>query len=139
MYRIPCVHACVAIQFVGRSIYNFCLHYFASDMYRLSYEQSIFPITSIDIPKVDISKVEIKPWKMKVHSDRPKRKRIPSEFKELIMCGRCRKHGYHNRKTCTKLIEDWTCTMSIEIWTKSIETCVSYIWSPPYFPLHFFQ
>ena len=37
--RLPCKHACVAIQFVGKNIHDFCSPYFTSAIYWLAYEK----------------------------------------------------------------------------------------------------
>lgn len=104
VYRVPCIHACAAAQFARRSIYDLCVPYYTSSLYRLAYERSILPITSTELAKVDTSNIQITPWTTKVRAGRPKRKRIPSEYKEYIKCGRCQNPGHHNRRTCTKRI-----------------------------------
>ncbi|CAL5395991.1 unnamed protein product [Camellia sinensis] len=98
----PCPHAIVAFRNTGKNVYDYIEPFFHAVKYREAYEGSIHPIPTVAKPNFTPSDYLIAPPIYKRPPGRPKRKRIPSkgEVVQHIRCGRCRKMGHHNRKTC---------------------------------------
>ncbi|XP_028075710.1 uncharacterized protein LOC114277948 [Camellia sinensis] len=98
----PCPHAIVAFRNTGKNVYDYIEPFFHAVKYREAYEGSIHPIPTVAKPNFTPSDYLIAPPVYKRPPGRPKRKIIPSkgEVVQHIRCGRCRKMGHHNRKTC---------------------------------------
>ncbi|XP_028079695.1 uncharacterized protein LOC114281445 [Camellia sinensis] len=102
-----CSHAVVAFRNSGRNIYDSIDSAFYIETFRATYSGTIYPIPTVWRPTFNPNKYLIAPSTVKRPPDRPKRKRIPSkgEVVQRIRCGRCRKLGNHNRKTCKELLQ----------------------------------
>ncbi|KAL0302619.1 UNVERIFIED_CONTAM: hypothetical protein Sangu_3089900 [Sesamum angustifolium] len=47
---LPCCHAIAVIGCLGRDPYDYCSRYFTTDSYRITYSESVHPISNIDAP-----------------------------------------------------------------------------------------
>ncbi|XP_020270552.1 uncharacterized protein LOC109845694 [Asparagus officinalis] len=105
--RIPCKHACVAINFMHRDVYQFCDWFMTTEAFRRSYEPILFLVPIYDKPDVTDETISILPPKTTKRRGRNKNRRINnrSESRRAIRCSRCHAEG-HNRATCTEPIED---------------------------------
>ncbi|XP_020270877.1 uncharacterized protein LOC109846064 [Asparagus officinalis] len=105
--RIPCKHACAAINFMHRDVYQFCDWFMTTEAFRRSYEPILFPVPNYDKPDVTDETISILPPKTTKRHGRNKNRRINnrSESRRVIRCSRCHAEG-HNRATCTEPIED---------------------------------
>ncbi|XP_028105168.1 uncharacterized protein LOC114304190 [Camellia sinensis] len=98
----PCSHVVVAFCNSEINIYDSIDRAFYIDTFRAMYSGTIYPIPTVEKPMFNPTEYFIAPSKVKRPHGRPKWKRIPSkgEVVQRIRCGRCRKLGNHNRKTC---------------------------------------
>ncbi|XP_020253522.1 uncharacterized protein LOC109830621 [Asparagus officinalis] len=105
--RIPCKHACAAINFMHRDVYQFCDWFMTTEAFKKSYEPILFPVPNYDKPDVTDETVSILPPKTTKRRGRNKNRRINnrSENRRAIRCSRCHAEG-HNRATCTEPIQD---------------------------------
>ncbi|KAL3591032.1 hypothetical protein D5086_009672 [Populus alba] len=46
----PCCHALAVIGCIGRCPYDYCSRYFTTESYRLTYSESVHPVTNVDMP-----------------------------------------------------------------------------------------
>lgn len=105
---LPCIHAVAVLDRTGRNVYDYCSKFFSVDSYRLTYSESINPITDIEKRVNDDSTPQAMIYPPRVHRirrppGRPKEKRAGSQDmrKHLrpLHCSRCKAVG-HNKKTC---------------------------------------
>ncbi|XP_073290710.1 uncharacterized protein [Primulina huaijiensis] len=103
--KLPCKHACAAIESKSMSFYDFCDKYFKIEMYRQTYRGIINPIPTFDINEsyLDDGNVINAP-DVRSQPGRRKTKRIPSQIESRVSkCSRCHKGG-HNRRSCKEAI-----------------------------------
>ena len=103
---MPCKHACVCIEKVGKSLYHFTDNYFQTEIYRAAYTESINLIFDIELSQSTLNEVHILPPITKTHPGRSRKKRRASQMDSSrnIKYGRCGKEG-HNRRTYNEAIE----------------------------------
>ncbi|XP_073134999.1 uncharacterized protein [Henckelia pumila] len=103
--RLPCKHACAAIESKSLSIYDFCDKYFTIDLYRESYAGILNPIPTFEMHESSVNcTFVINPPNVRSQPGRRRTKRIPSQVElRVTKCGRCRKQG-HNRRICKEPI-----------------------------------
>ncbi|XP_075483082.1 uncharacterized protein LOC142523241 [Primulina tabacum] len=93
--KLPCKHACAAIESKSMSFYDFCDKYFKIEMYRQTYRGIINPIPTFDINEsyLDDGNVINAP-DVRSQPGRRKAKRIPSQIESRVSkCSRCHKGG----------------------------------------------
>ncbi|XP_031255247.1 uncharacterized protein LOC116113240 [Pistacia vera] len=57
---LPCCHAIAVIICIGRSAYDYCSRYFTTEMYRLTYSETVHPVPDLDRPvQADPSQVAV--------------------------------------------------------------------------------
>ncbi|XP_075481257.1 uncharacterized protein LOC142521969 [Primulina tabacum] len=103
--KLPCNHACAAIESKSMSFYDFCDKYFKIEMYRQTYRGIINLIPTFDINEsyLDDGNVINAP-DVRSQPGRRKTKRIPSQIESRVSkCSRCHKGG-HNRRSCKEAI-----------------------------------
>ncbi|XP_073153317.1 uncharacterized protein [Henckelia pumila] len=103
--KIPCKHACAAIESKSMSFYDFCDKYFKIEMYRQAYKGIINPILTFDMDEsyVDNENVINAP-DVRSQPGRRRTKRIPSQVESRVSkCSRCHTGG-HNRRSCKEAI-----------------------------------
>ncbi|XP_028054575.1 uncharacterized protein LOC114258775 [Camellia sinensis] len=100
--EFPCSHAVVAFRNNRRNIYDSIDSTFSIDTFQAIYSETIYPIPTVERSMFNPAEYLIAPPTSKRPPGRPKRKRISSkgEVVQRIRCGRCKKLGNHNRKTC---------------------------------------
>ena len=99
----------VGLHGIGRDVYEYVDEFFHVGCYKESYKESVLPVPSSERKDFDGSVGEaIKPPITKKQPGRDKKRRLPSrgEKTKQIKCGRCKKVGTHNKKTCKVSIEE---------------------------------
>ncbi|XP_073138772.1 uncharacterized protein [Henckelia pumila] len=99
--KLPCKHACAAIESKSLSFYDFCDKYYTTRMYRETYRATINPIPTFDMyeSQLDEDDVIYAP-DSRSHPGHRRTKRFPSQIEiRTLNCGRCHRKG-HNRRTC---------------------------------------
>ncbi|XP_044500467.1 uncharacterized protein LOC123221657 isoform X2 [Mangifera indica] len=101
---LPCCHAIAVISCIGRSPYDYCSRYFTTEMYRVTYSETVHPIPDLDRPaQSDPSQVAVTvtPPPTRRPPGRPTTKKSGSQdvMKRQLQCSRCRGLG-HNKSTC---------------------------------------
>ncbi|KAK4256526.1 hypothetical protein QN277_006237 [Acacia crassicarpa] len=103
---LPCCHAVAVLECIVRSPYDYCSRYFTVDSYRLTYVESIRPVSNDEVLFLGESarSVTVTPPSTKRPPGRPKLKQVESEdaMKRPLQCSKCKEQG-HNRKTCKSL------------------------------------
>ncbi|XP_073308838.1 uncharacterized protein [Primulina huaijiensis] len=102
--RLPCKHACAAIESKALSLYDFCDKYFKTDSYRETYRGILNPIPTFEMhePNPD-HPIMINPPDVRSQPGRRRTQRIASQVLRVSKCGRCHKQG-HNRRSCKEAI-----------------------------------
>ncbi|KAK3025033.1 hypothetical protein RJ639_043311 [Escallonia herrerae] len=101
----PCCHALAVIGCLHRDPYNYCSRYFTVDSYRLTYSESVHPISNENQPmQKDCSQgaiVTVTPPPTRRPPGRPTSKKIGFQgvVKRQLQCSRCKGTG-HNKSTC---------------------------------------
>ena len=115
MLGIPCEHATTVILSIGQNVVDFVQDWYKFLMQELIYSGSFSCIETHDMPIVAndglvrsiIGEVffSLNPLHTKRPPDRPRKKRIESQFqdKRTVSCSRCHTSGHH-RKTCKNLL-----------------------------------
>ncbi|WCJ23204.1 hypothetical protein M5689_005245 [Euphorbia peplus] len=102
---LPCCHAIAVFECVGRDPYDYCSRYFMTEVYRLTYAESIHPVPNVDRPIVQGESSEagtfVSPPPTKRPPGRPKMKQpeLLDMCKRQLQCSKCKGLG-HNKKTC---------------------------------------
>ncbi|KAF8387629.1 hypothetical protein HHK36_026282 [Tetracentron sinense] len=101
---LPCCHAIAVLECVGRISYDHCSRYYTTELYRLTYSESIHPVPNVDRPVQKESSevvVTVTPPPTRRPPGRPKLKRTESQdvVKRQLQCSRCKGLG-HNKTTC---------------------------------------
>ncbi|XP_044492424.1 uncharacterized protein LOC123216125 [Mangifera indica] len=98
----PCSHAVAVLQHIGKDLYDYCSKYYTTDAYRLTYSETINPISTADKPvHKESTPVQIHPPPLLQQYGPPKRRRIRSigVVKRPLRCSKCNGMG-HNKSTC---------------------------------------
>ncbi|XP_010665184.1 uncharacterized protein LOC104882695 [Vitis vinifera] len=115
MLGIPCENATTVILSIGQNVVDFIQDWYKFLMQELIYSGSFSCIETHDMPIVAndglvrsiIGEVffSLNPLHTKRPPDRPRKKRIESQFqdKRTVSCSRCHTSGHH-RKTCKNLL-----------------------------------
>ncbi|KAJ0015234.1 hypothetical protein Pint_21111 [Pistacia integerrima] len=100
---LPCCHAIAVVTCIGRSAYDYCSRYFTTEMYRLTYSETVHPVPDLDRPvQTDPSQVAVTvtPPPTRRPPGRPTTKKSGSDvMKRQLQCSRCKGLG-HNKSTC---------------------------------------
>lgn len=101
---LPCCHAIAAIEYTGKSVYDFCLRYYSVESYRLTYAESIYPVPNLDLPDLDESTesvVAVTPPPANPKLGRFQKVKVESiDLSKLkLQCSKCKGLG-HNKRTC---------------------------------------
>ncbi|KAJ7955333.1 Protein FAR1-RELATED SEQUENCE like [Quillaja saponaria] len=100
---LPCSHAVAVCECIGRSPYDYCSRYLTVENFRLTYEQSIYPVPNVDsqVQNESNQPVIVMPPPTKRPPGRPKMKQVDSIdiIKRQLQCSK-RKGLGHNKKTC---------------------------------------
>ncbi|KAK6911711.1 MULE transposase domain [Dillenia turbinata] len=104
---LPCSHAIAVFGCIGRNPYDYCSRYFTTEVYRLTYMESINPIPDVGRPLGKGSPrttVMVTPPPTRRPPGRPTTKQMgPQEMvKRQLQCSRCKGAG-HNKSTCKNL------------------------------------
>ncbi|KAG6773032.1 hypothetical protein POTOM_020284 [Populus tomentosa] len=104
----PCCHALAVIGCIGRCPYDYCSRYFTTESYRLTYSESVHPVTNVDMPvEKDSSQVvaTVTPPPTRRPRGRPSTKKYGQKdvVKRQLQCSRCKGLG-HNKSTCKELL-----------------------------------
>jgi zinc finger SWIM domain-containing protein 3 len=104
----PCCHALAVIGCIGRCPYDYCSRYFTTESYRLTYSESVHPVTNVDMPvEKDSSQVvvTVTPPPTRRPPGRPTTKKYGQKdvVKRQLQCSRCKGLG-HNKSTCKELL-----------------------------------
>ncbi|MQL75966.1 hypothetical protein Taro_008335 [Colocasia esculenta] len=101
LLKIPCEHACAAIAFTHKPLYDHVSPFYTTNTYRAAYATTVNPINNNDMPCININDIQVKPPITKRLPGRARKKRIPSrgEAEHIYICSRCKQEG-HNRRTC---------------------------------------
>ncbi|XXG59581.1 hypothetical protein AAC387_Pa04g1641 [Persea americana] len=97
---IPCSHAMAAIQMSGVHPYDYCEHWFSSDVYRSTYNDIVHAIRDIGQWEVQ-SNMPILPPHARWQAGQPKKNRTRTKVRQKwqVTCSNCRQIR-HNRKRC---------------------------------------
>lgn len=107
---LPCCHAIAIMGCLDRDPYDYCARYFTTENYRLTYSESVHPITNVDRPVNDFSQgavsVTVTPPPTRRPPGRPTTKKLGSKelAKRQLQCSRCKGTG-HNKLTCKDSLE----------------------------------
>ncbi|XP_044483122.1 uncharacterized protein LOC123209272 isoform X2 [Mangifera indica] len=101
---LPCCHALAVMAGIGQSAYDHCSRYFTTEMYRLTYSETVHPVPDLDRPQqADPSQVAVTvtPPPTRRPPGRPTTKKSESQdvMKRQLQCSRCKGLG-HNKSTC---------------------------------------
>lgn len=99
--RLPCKHACGAIESKSVYLYDFCDKYFTMELYRETYKGIINLIPTFEMHEYNANHaLVINPPDVRSQPGRRRTQRIPSQVVlRVLKCGRCHKKG-HNRRSC---------------------------------------
>lgn len=105
---LPCFHAIAVIGCLNRELRDYCSRYFTIDSYRITYSQSVNPITSIDDTwQKDTSElaVTVTPPPTRRPPGRPTTKQVSAQDvgRRQLQCSRCKGTG-HNKSTCKEFL-----------------------------------
>ncbi|XP_052160065.1 uncharacterized protein LOC127777503 [Oryza glaberrima] len=104
---LPCMHAIAVIERIGHCPYDYCVKYFRTECYRLTYSMSINPIPDVMLPPAILSDqsqspvTHATPIRTRRRVGRPKEKPADPRIaiKRAVRCSRCQGYG-HNKATC---------------------------------------
>ncbi|KAF3967267.1 hypothetical protein CMV_008731 [Castanea mollissima] len=104
---LPCHHAIAVFNSTGRNVYDYCSGHFAADSFRLTYSESINPVSAILKPLSDGKTALDSPQVLPPCTSRPpSQHREPTSTKpegesnkRPVSCTRCKELG-HNKSTC---------------------------------------
>ncbi|XP_059276262.1 uncharacterized protein LOC132030584 [Lycium ferocissimum] len=106
---LPCCHGIAALEYLGRSPYDYCSRYFSTESYRVTYAESINPIPHLERPikgepDMEHTVIVVTPPPTKRLPGRPKMKKADTFdiVKRQMQCSKCKGLG-HNKKTCGKV------------------------------------
>ncbi|CAA3009089.1 family transposase isoform 2 [Olea europaea subsp. europaea] len=104
---LPCCHAIAVISCLNRDPYDYCSRYFTTNNYRVTYSQSIHPVSNIDGPwqKGSSQLAAVTPPPTRRPPGRPTTKKIGSQdaAKRQLQCSRCKGSG-HNKSSCKEFL-----------------------------------
>lgn len=104
---LPCSHAIAVIGCIHRDVYDYCSRYFTTESYRMTYSDSLHPITGLDGPfqKGSQLAVTVTPPPTRRPPGRPTTKRVSSQDvgRRQLQCSRCKGTG-HNKSTCKEFL-----------------------------------
>lgn len=101
---LPCCHAIAVFSTTGRNVYDYCSEYFTADSYRLTYSESIKPVSATFKPlsnqkhSLD-SLLVLPPCTFRPPSQHKEQTKSERVSKRPVSCTRCKGTG-HNRSTC---------------------------------------
>ena len=104
---LPCHHAIAVFNSTGRNVYDYCSGHFTADSFRLTYSESINPVSAILKPLSDGKTALESPQVLPPCTSRPpSQHREPTSTKpegesnkRPVSCTRCKELG-HNKSTC---------------------------------------
>nr|POF10071.1 hypothetical protein CFP56_15709 [Quercus suber] len=104
---LPCHHAIAVFNSTGRNVYDYCSGRFTADSFRLTYSESINPVSAILKPLSDGKTALDSPQVLPPCTSRPpSQHREPTSTKpegesnkRPVSCTRCKELG-HNKSTC---------------------------------------
>ncbi|KAL6629998.1 hypothetical protein ACP70R_029763 [Stipagrostis hirtigluma subsp. patula] len=103
---IPCSHAIAVFDRIEQSPLDYCIKYFTTECYRLTYAMSINPIPDVGVPTASTvpsqsTAVHPSPILTRRQVGRPKEKPADPRIaiKRAVRCSRCKGYG-HNKATC---------------------------------------
>lgn len=105
---LPCCHAIAVIGCTGRSPYDYCSRFFMTEIYRLTYSQSVNPVPSLEKETLPVT-VTVTPPPTRRPPGRPATKRtgIHGQAHEVVkrqlQCSICKGPG-HNKSTCKEIL-----------------------------------
>ena len=105
---LPCCHAIAVISCLAQSPYDYCLRFYTTENYRLTYSESIHPVPNIETPLLLDSGqalVTVTPPPTRRPPGRPTtKKQAPHDLsKRQLQCSKCKGLG-HNKSTCKELV-----------------------------------
>lgn len=105
---LPCCHAIAVIGCLGRDPHDYCSRYFTTESYRITYSDSVNPISNVDGPwQTGTSQlaVTVTPPPTRRPPGRPATKRVSSHDagRRPLQCSRCKGTG-HNKSTCKEFL-----------------------------------
>ncbi|PSS00253.1 Protein FAR1-RELATED SEQUENCE like, partial [Actinidia chinensis var. chinensis] len=104
---LPCCHAIAVMNCIDCSPYAYCSRYFTTDSYRLTYSESINPVSTVDGLVRKESMVTVTPPSTRRRPGRPPVKPLgPQDLprrKRKPKCSRCKVIG-HKKSTCKELL-----------------------------------
>ncbi|EYU35362.1 hypothetical protein MIMGU_mgv1a001676mg [Erythranthe guttata] len=106
---LPCCHAIAVIMCLQRDPYDFCSRYFTTESYRLTYAETLNPISNSDGPMWQKGEstqiVTVTPPPTRRPPGRPTTKRVSSQEvgRRQLQCSRCKGIG-HNKSTCKEFL-----------------------------------
>uniref|UniRef100_A0ACD5ZB58 Uncharacterized protein n=1 Tax=Avena sativa TaxID=4498 RepID=A0ACD5ZB58_AVESA len=104
---LPCTHAMAVFERTGQYAYDYCVKYFTTECYRLTYAMSINPIPDAVLPPTALTDPSQSPatyafpLRTRRRVGRPKEKPADPRItvKRGVRCSRCKGYG-HNKATC---------------------------------------
>ncbi|CAI9781717.1 unnamed protein product [Fraxinus pennsylvanica] len=105
---LPCCHAIAVIGCLDRNPHDYCARYFTTDCYRVTYSESIHPISNVDDPwqkgTSQFGTTVTPPTRRP--PGQPTTKKVGSQevVKRQLQCSRCKGTG-HNKSTCKEFLE----------------------------------
>uniref|UniRef100_A0ACD6AFZ9 Uncharacterized protein n=1 Tax=Avena sativa TaxID=4498 RepID=A0ACD6AFZ9_AVESA len=104
---LPCMHAMAVFERTGQYAYDYCVKYFTTESYRLTYAMSINPIPDAVLPPTALTDPSqgpatyAFPLRTRRRVGRPKEKPADPRItvKRGVRCSRCKGYG-HNKATC---------------------------------------
>lgn len=105
---LPCIHAIAVINCIDGNAYDYCSDYLTTNNYRLTYSESISPISDVDKPmqkEPSMATVVVTPPPSRRPPGRPKINRNVSQGldKRKLQCSKCKGLG-HNKLTCKEVV-----------------------------------
>ncbi|KAL8166312.1 hypothetical protein V2J09_007811 [Rumex salicifolius] len=99
---LPCCHALAVICCLGQSPYEYCSRYLTTEIYRLTYSESIHPLPSIELSSQ--MAVTVTPPPTRRPPGRPTKKPCSTQevTKRQLLCSRCKGTG-HNKSSCKQM------------------------------------
>lgn len=101
LLRMPCKHACAAIEKMQGDIYDYCDPYYTVEYYKMTYNEVIYPLMMVSGNIGDENDdVFVFPPDVRVQPGRRRKRRIPSQVETgKSRCSLCKRCG-HNRRSC---------------------------------------
>ncbi|XP_020249209.1 uncharacterized protein LOC109826596 [Asparagus officinalis] len=102
-----CVHACAAIIYMKRDVYQYCDWFMSVEAFKKSYDEILYPIPDYEKRSVPKDEIQILPPLTTKRRGRNRTRRINNRtiYKRPVKCSRCKVEG-HNRATCNEPIRD---------------------------------